>query len=171
MYETVCAQRINLFQENGNKTKEHIRYIWILRNWELCTPQSTTPLGMYVYICMYVCIMYVCMYNFPAEFFKANIHVMLHWYIMLLSHHNGIWRIKVFAMKNLERITFELYLLSLTLYRRKLNDIFKDLFRSAPKTHCSSVIKTNRLKLCEEKMSVFSDIHTKRMNILFGQKG
>lgn len=60
----------------------------------LCTAQSYTPLGIYIclYVYMYVCTivcMPACMYNFPADFAKANIHFMLHWFIMLYICYKG----------------------------------------------------------------------------------
>jgi hypothetical protein len=93
MYQTIFVKRINLFQENGYKTKKHFRCIWILRILEVCSPQSKTPLGMCVhmhicmyvrkYVCMYVSVyvsVYVykhaLMYNFPAGLASADIHVM-----------------------------------------------------------------------------------------------
>jgi hypothetical protein len=98
----------------------------------------------YVYICMCVC-MHACTI-FSAEFSYAIIH---HAPLILNVnfHHNAISHKSIYN-EIWERINFELYLLSLSLYRRKLTDIFKDSFRF-------SVIKTKRLKLCEQKNGCF----------------
>jgi len=57
-----------------------------------------------------------------------------------------------------------------TLCGQKVDIVFKDPVRTAQQTHFVSVIKTNQLMLYREIIAVCSQIHTKHINTLCGQK-